>query len=188
MFPIMKKLFLPFLLVTFSLNAQQEESVDLKWKISDTLIYKTIMREIVLEQNNDSVEGDSISRKMGGMLKAMQDKLSNLKYETKLFLDKNGNLDVEMMLKKSDTDTTETFFSGIANMNGNVFLRGKISPEGELLSFYYKRAQNNLTSILFELPTKPVKIGDEWSLKVDMISMDQNFKADTLYKKKRCST
>lgn len=113
----------------------------------------------------------------------MQKQLSNLKYETKLFPDKNGNVDIAMMLKKDKIDSTETLFSEMAKMNGNVVLRGKVSPEGKLLSFYYKRAQNNLISILFELPINPVKVGDEWELNVDMISMDKNFKADTLYKK-----
>ncbi|MDO6491695.1 MAG: hypothetical protein ABJD66_11835 [Cellulophaga sp.] len=179
----MKKLLLPFILIALSLNAQQKETVDLKWKISDTLTYKTVMRNIVLEKSEEQTENDSISKKMSGMFKAMQEQLSNLKYETKLFPDKNGNVDIAMMLKKEKADTTKTLFSGMAKMNGNVVLRGKVSPDGELLSFYYKSAQNNLISILFELPTKPVSIGDQWEVKVDMISMDQNFKADTLSKK-----
>lgn len=179
----MKKLLLPFILIAFSLNAQQKETVDLKWKINDTLTYKTVMRDIVLEKREEQTENDSISEKMSGMFKAMQEQFSGLKYETKLFPDKNGNVDIAMMLKKEKTDTTETLFTGMAQMNGNVVLRGKVSPEGELLSFYYKEAQKNLISILFELPTNPVAVGDKWELKVSMVSMDQNFKADTLYKK-----
>ena len=179
----MKKLLLPFILIAFTANAQQRETVDLKWKIADTLTYKTVMQDVILEKSKEETENDSISEKMSGVFKAMQEQLSELKYETKLFPDKNGNVDIAMMFKKDKTDTTETLFSGMAKMNGNIVLRGKVSPQGELLSFYYKSAQNNLISILFELPTKPVAIGDEWDLNVDMISMDQNFKADTLYKK-----
>lgn len=179
----MKKLLLPFILIAFSLNAQQKETVDLKWKITDTLTYRTVMQDIILEKSKEENKNDSISEKMDEMYKAMQEQLSNLKYETKLFPDKNGNVDIAMMLKEEKTDTTETLFSGMAKMNGNVVLRGKVSPEGELLSFYYKEAQKNLISILFELPTKPVAIGDQWNLKVSMVSMDQNFKADSLYKK-----
>ena len=179
----MKKLLLPFLLIVFSLNAQQKETVDLKWKIKDTLTYKTVMRDVILQKSNGQTENDSISNKVNGMFKAMQKQLFNLKYETKLFPDKRGNVDIAMMIKKEKTDTTETLFSGMARMNGNVVLRGKVSPDGELLSFYYKKAQNNLISVLFELPTKPVAIGDEWDLNVGMVSMDQNFKADTLYRK-----
>ena len=179
----MKKLLIPFILIAFSLNAQQKETVDLKWKIADTLTYNTVMQEVFLEKSIEQSESDSISKKMNGMFKAMQNQLSALKYETKLFPDKNGNVDIAMMLKEEKEDTTETLFSGMTKMNGNVLLRGKVSPEGKLLSFYYKEAQKNLISILFELPTKPVAVGDQWNLNVSMISMDQNFKADTLYKK-----
>lgn len=179
----MKKLFLPFLLMAFSLQAQQRETVDLKWKINDTLTYNTVMRNVVLERSKEQTENDSISEKMNNMFKVVQEQLSHLKYETKLFPDKNRNVDIAMMLKKDKADTTETMFSGLAKMNGNVVLRGKVSPDGELLSFYYKEDQKNLISILFELPSKPVAIGDEWDLKVNMVSMDQNFIADTLYKK-----
>lgn len=179
----MKKLFLPFLLMTFSLQAQQRETVDLKWKINDTLTYNTVMRNVVLERSKEQTENDSISEKMNNMFKVVQEQLYHLKYETKLFPDKNRNVDIAMMLKKDKADTTETMFSGLAKMNGNVVLRGKVSPDGELLSFYYKEDQKNLISILFELPSKPVAIGDEWDLKVNMVSMDQNFIADTLYKK-----
>jgi len=140
------------------------------------------MQEAILEKSKEA-ESDSITEVMSEMFKAMQAQVSDLKYETKLFPDKNGNVDIAVMLKKNKADTSETLFSEMAKMNGNVVLRGKVSPEGELLSFYYKRAQNNLISILFELPTKPVAIGDEWNLSVDLISMDQNFKADTLYRK-----
>lgn len=179
----MKKLILPFLLIAFSLNAQQNETVDLKWKITDTLTYKTVMRDVIPKKSKEQTENDSIAEEMNGMFEAMQQQFSGLKYETKLFPGKKGNVDIEMMLKRDKADTTETLFSGMAKMNGNVVLRGTVSTEGELLSFYYNTAQSNLISILFELPTKPVAIGDEWSLNVDMTSMDQNFKADTLYKK-----
>ena len=64
-------------------------------------------------------------------------------------------------------------------------LRGKLSPEGEVISFYYTPTQNNLTSVLFALPTKKVRVGDEWKLGVDMIQMDQNFVADSIIKRER---
>lgn len=179
----MKKLLLPFIFIGFILNAQQKETVDLKWKISDTLTYKTVMKDVIFEKSNEQDEKDSVSKGMSGMFEAMQKQLSNLKYETKLYPDKNGNVDIAMMLKRVEADTTGTLFPGMAAMNGNIVLRGKVSTEGEILSFYYKRAQKNIISVLFELPTKPVRIGDEWDLKVDMIAVDQTFKPDSIYKK-----
>jgi hypothetical protein len=172
-------------LVSLFSNAQTdsvEESVDLKWKIADTLTYHTVMRDTIYGSSKSQTETDSIRSNMNGLLQLMQKQFFNLNYETKLFPEKNGNVDIAMMLKENRADSTKSIFSGIAKMNGNVALRGKVSPEGKLLSYYYKRAQNNIISILFELPTASVKVGDAWSLDVNMISMDQNFKADSTYK------
>ncbi len=181
----MKKILLILIITAFSAKAQQNKTVSLKWKINDTLTYKTVMKEIVVEQEQeqDEEEKDSISDGFKDLFKQMQQSAGNLKYETKLYPDNKGNVDIAMFLKQDKTDTTDNMFSGMAKMNGNVVLRGKVSSAGELLSFYYKSSQNNLISILFELPNKPIKVGDKWKLKVDMISMDQNFVADTLFKK-----
>jgi hypothetical protein len=179
----MKKILLLLIFTAFSANAQQNKTVNLKWKINDTLTYKTVMKEIVVEQEQNEEEKDSIADGFKDLFKQMQQSAGNLKYETKLYPDNKGNVDIAMFLKQDKTDTTDNMFSGMAKMNGNVVLRGKVSSTGELLSFYYKSSQNNLISILFELPNKPIKVGDKWKLKVDMISMDQNFVADTLYKK-----
>src|SRR5207253_3068024 len=40
----------------------------------------------------------------------------------------------------------------------------------------------NLISVLFELPTKPVAIGDSWPLDINLIANDQNFICDSSYK------
>ncbi|MBZ9779002.1 hypothetical protein LB452_08710 [Psychroflexus sp. CAK8W] len=170
-------------LFTYAQTTSLEESVYLKWKITDTLTYHTAMRDTIYANNKSQTESDSVTNNIDDLLQAMQTQFFDLNYETKLFPDKNGNVDIAMMLKENKTDSTRSIFSGIAKMNGNVALRGKVSPEGELLSRYYKTEQNNIISILFELPTSPVKVGDEWSLDVNMISMDQNFKADSIYMK-----
>ena len=183
---MMKKLLIPILLIALSVSAQQKDTYDLKWKITDTLTYKTIMKDIIVpeEKSKDENKSDTIrKKKTDDFFKRFQEQTANLQYETKLYPDKSGNIDIAMLLKPSKTDTTETLFSGMAKMNGNVVLRGKVNSEGELLSFYYKNSQNNLISILFELPNKPIKVGDKWSLNIDMIGMDQNFVADTFYKK-----
>ena len=179
----MNKLLLPFLFIVFSANAQQNETVDLKWKITDTVTYKTVIKETVVEENAMQSENDSISDRITDFFKEMQDRISNLKYETKLFPDQNGNVDIAVMIKEEENSTKDTLFSTISEIKGNVVLRGKVNPDGEVLSFYYNKEQNNLTALLFELPNKPVKIGDKWSLNVEMISMDPAFKADSVYKK-----
>jgi hypothetical protein len=106
-----------------------------------------------------------------------------------------SNVDFDKMIKKLDkknkkskkneieekesilNDFTINFMNSFKN---NIVLRGRISKSGEVISNYYKNAQKNLISILFELPNKPVRIGESWSLNNNLIQMDQNFIADSI--------
>ena len=169
----MKKILIPFLLIAFSLNAQKKETVDLTWKIADTLTYKTFMYGYSLEEKIKESENETNPERKNELLKEI--KRDKMNYETQIFPDNNGNYDVKM-INKSDVEKL--------NINDrNVILRGKFTPDGHILSFYYEQNKKNLISLFFELPQKPVKIGDEWDIDVDMISLDQHFKADSLYKK-----
>ena len=179
----MKKLFLLLFIVNFTTNAQKNDTVNLKWKISDTLTYKTVMKDIPVEQEEREQENDTLFGGAFEFFKDMEESVGNLKYETKLYPDNKGNVNIVMLIKKDKTNATDDLFSGMAEMNGNIALRGKVSETGELLSFYYNTSQSNLISILFELPNRPIKIGDKWKVNVDMINMDQNFIADTLFRK-----
>ena len=181
----MKKILLLLLIFTaLSIHAQQKTTYDLNWKITDTLTYETVMREEIVEQDLGQTQNDSISDDFRSLFKSMQKEMAGLTYETKLYPDKSGNIDITMFVKQ-EKDTATSIFSEMAKINGNVVLRGKVSREGELLSFYYNQSQNNLIAILYQLPTKPVAIGDEWELDVNMISMNHNFTADSLYRKNK---
>ena len=147
--------------------------MNLKWKISDTVTYKTYMYGYSLGEKIKEVEHETNPERKEKLLKEI--KMSKLNYETQLFPDNKGNIDIKMILK-SDVEKL--------NINDrNVILRGKFTPDGQILSFYYEQNKKNLICLFFELPQKPVKIGDEWDIDVDMISLDQHFKADSLYKK-----
>ena len=176
----MKNLVLPFLFLAFSVNAQQNEAVDLRWKINDTLTYKNVMKEITVKR--EEIKKDSIDKESVSFMKKYYAQMSNLKYEIKLFPDKRKNIDITMRLTKDKKDTTSYMF-GIAAMFERVLLRGKISPKGELLSFYYGASKNSMISILFELPVKPVKVGDIWSVQFNSISISPDFIGDSIFKK-----
>ena len=87
--------------------------------------------------------------------------------------------------KKNEIEEKESILNDFTNnfvnsFKNNVVLRGRISKTGEIISNYYKNAQKNLISILFELPNKPVKVGESWSLNNNLIQMDHNFIADSI--------
>ncbi|MFO7745023.1 MAG: hypothetical protein R6V36_06550 [Psychroflexus sp.] len=175
-----KLLLLLILIISFSSSAQQN-AINLKWNISDTLTYKTIIKDTYHEDGVDENKTDSLSGDLGSTLREMRNKMAHSTYESKLFPDEKGNIDI--LINAVQTDSTDSFFSKITKMTGVPFLRGKVSPEGELLSFYYKREHKNMTSLLFELPNNPMEVGDEWNLNINLISLDQNFYADTLQRK-----
>ena len=88
----MKNIFLLILFFTSIANAQQYEKIDLRWKINDTLTYETIMKDVFVKQNVSESETDSIFEERDSFFKDIQKQRANLKYETKLFPDKNYDI------------------------------------------------------------------------------------------------
>jgi hypothetical protein len=60
-------------------------------------------------------------------------------------------------------------------MEGTIQLRGELTSEGEIASFWLEQKQLNLLSMLFEMPIGPVNVGDTWELEVRCISMGNGF-------------
>ena len=81
-------------------------------------------------------------------------------------------------------DEMAFFFQELQSMfqESTVMLRGSVYETGDIHSFWVKNDQKNLIALFFELPTKPVKIGDKWSLNVNLIANDQSFECDSAYK------
>lgn len=83
---------------------------------------------------------------------------------------------------EEDSLSFKNLYKDLVKLNGNVVLRGRISTGGEIISTYYKNAQKNLLSVLFELPNRKVEMGEKWKLNISLIEMDQNFVCDSFSK------
>lgn len=192
------KTIITFLFTFMSLNCigQNNQTYDLKWKIGkdETLKYATLISEIdtfFFETNydnlikilTDSSNNEDVYKK--NFFKAMNDAMKNQNYTTTLSNNNNGTVEITMAIKPQ-TNEQET---GIENnkeitkmmqlMNTGIMLRGSVFESGGIHSFWVKSSQKNILSLFFELPTKPVKIGDKWALNVNFITNDHNFKCDT---------
>jgi hypothetical protein len=199
------KMRLTILLVVIATTAygQRNQTVDLKWKIdkNEKLNYATVMSDI----DTSSIEMD-----FGGLFKSLSDSTANglkeskdffnkfndafknLDYITTLATEKKGVIDIVMTTRsKENTQETEIdstdskeaeMFKMMKSMNQGVMLRGSVYEKGDIHSFWVKSNQKNLIAIFFQLPTIPVKIGDKWSLDINLIENDQNFKCDSAYK------
>lgn len=168
---------------------------DLIWKIdkNSPVAYKTAMEAI--DENNMAKKGfdcndfqnafsDSANfncDEFKDFFEAMTSLYKDYSFTTTLTEDKNGAIDVKLISVKNNSssnnlpDSLPDFFKDV--MTG-VQLRGKINTDGGIESFYMKKEQMNLLAIMFELPTKPVKIGDRWAIQASFISNDQNFICD----------
>lgn len=179
------------------------QTVSLEWKIGEKemLQYLTVMSDI---------DTSKVSLDFSGLAKAFGDSTGKGLSKGKDFFDKlnqsfqnidlvstltnkgNGIIDIAMTTRpkeKSEStakDSTESSEEAVLkmmqSMNQGVMLRGSVYAKGGVHSFWVKAQQKNLIAILFELPTHPVKVGDTWSLDVNLIGNDQNFQCDSSYK------
>jgi len=200
---MLKYLFFNLLFFVSALTfAQQDQSVLLKWKLKpgEVISYKTVMKNIdsansfsmgnFLKSNGADSANSTEAEKM---LKKLSGAMENNDYVTTLTENKPGLIDIIMHGsdegKSTSADTLKSnsdqqrFKELMKQVTSGVMLRGQINEDGIITSFYLKSDQKNLIAALFELPGKPVKVGDSWPIDVNFISVDQNFVCDSSYKK-----
>lgn len=196
-------LVLIYTLLSFVTFGQQNQTVDLKWKIdkNEPLSYATIMSEIdtsTLEINFGNIfkfdpdSSDYDSNKGQEFFQKFRQAYNNLDYQTKLFARQDSIIDIVMTTRpktkaeKNEIDSTVSKETSILEMmhsiNKGVMLRGSVYETGGIHSFWIKNDQKNLIAILFELPSTKVGIGDSWPIEINLIANDQNFECDSSYK------
>ena len=173
------------LLINTNLYAERQD-VQLRWKIPSEgyLAYKTSTSQ--LDPNEKFFEFDkSQIFKNGELPEEAKRKLQSLKLPSQANLTsiltptKEGNISVKIIVGKIDfsnngeqPDEVKDLFK---KMEGTVQIRGEISEQGEITSFYLEQKQKNMIAMLFELPKRKVKEGDTWSLDVNLLMMGAGF-------------
>lgn len=153
-------LFVSFL----SLSAlAQEPTVKLQWKLEPgaKLAYATVMQEA---EQAPTEPQDKVQQE-------------NVGYITELSDSGDGVVHIEMRAQsepKADKGQLDPE-AALLEMTDGLVLRGSVFASGGIESFWLQAHQKNLVALLFELPTLPVKVGDSWSLDVNLISYDFSF-------------
>jgi len=159
------------------------EKVKLEWKLEegDTIMYKTVMQNV-----ENEIDGNSPFQKLiedSEFVEKLQKQMDNTNLITFLTNSKSFEEVIEIELigreikKTNSTNDDEMDF--MSSMMKGTLLRGAVKKSGEVFSFWLKRAQLNLVSMFFELPGKPISIGEIWELKnLSLIGNDQNFKCE----------
>jgi len=188
-------------------QTKDNNSILLKWKLQpkEVISYQTIMDMMDTPAAKiplDSVEkifsfpNDTLNL-VGTFLKKLLSETHELSRDinvtTTLSNNGKGFIDIEMVSKvKERVDTSKkeakdtlksTQEKKIKEMKEDVMVRGAITENGTIQSFYVDNNQKNLISLFFELPNKPIKIGDSWSLDIHFITLNESFKCDTSFKK-----
>ncbi len=184
------------------LLAQAEKEIKLQWKIApgDTLRYQTVLAETDSNRMNIHfgnffqtipVADDQQREKMDQFFDQFKEAFRKTELESQLTLGRNGIMEVVMRTKlpeednpqkNSLQDSTDRFSKMFRAMSQGVKLRGSLTPEGEIHSFWLQTNQKNLLALYFELPQQAVKIGDTWPLDVQLIQNDHNFICDSSLK------
>lgn len=118
---------------------------------------------------------DEVSENLKQLIEQRRNEFENTSFITLMKTNNRGNIETKMFSEKYASKTSK---SQNLSLDG-ILLRGEINNKGKTKSFYVKNDQKNLLSILFELPSKPIKLNDTWPIKVNFIEVDQSFVCDS---------
>lgn len=101
-------------------------------------------------------------------------------------LEKNPHGNISVQLVANFAEQTPDVFSAqlpnqlIQDMEDISLLNGEITPEGKVASFYLAQEQKNILALFFELPGKPVKVGDTWPIDLNCITLSSSLFAELI--------
>ncbi len=152
--------------------------LDLVWQVDQPIQYKTVMSEISSTEFDNVFEkflGKKSDDMRGELLENMNKVVKNTDFICTLKASEFFEDVVEIEMNASKKEEEDDSFPFNEMLQGCV-LRGSVFTSGAYHSYWVKASQTNLLSMLFELPTEKVGVGDTWSLdNLHLIQNDQNF-------------
>jgi hypothetical protein len=187
------------ILCLFAITAfsQNKVTVKLNWKIgkNDTLSYKTIIDETLDESSKNEFDSlmkslftDSLSMQFLTVQQQIINSSQNSVFRSNLTSKGNGVVDIVIMpmpkeeMEKTVPDSMTMLIDLMKTMNSGPIVSGSVNATGGIQSFWVNNVQKNILALLFELPTKSVKIGDTWSIDFNYFQNNPSFKCDSSFK------
>jgi hypothetical protein len=178
---MLKKVVL-FLFVGFSLIACQKDKYQLQWKVpsGDVLIYSIKMEtidslssvseeglqelvELVAKMYGDSVE---VGVNTDDLYQGLVRQLNLLSYFSIIRRGSGDDLKVDFITRQTKQYGPIKYKGIFSKFIKKAFFKGALKPNGVLVSDAGEAAWDPKINILFQLPSKPVAIGESWSLNV----------------------
>jgi hypothetical protein len=166
--------------------AGASERVQLRWKVPKgaPLGYEYVTQSVA---GSNALRLDTKSLKDAGIVKQRRRAIFDLKLPPEMVMaavlsSKGGEdlsakvlvtrLDTRKMPRKSKMEREVAKM--MEGMVGTVQARATLTGWG-LVTSELKREQRNLVAIMFELPARPVAVGDTWTHSADLVKMGEGF-------------
>jgi hypothetical protein len=173
-----------------------DKAYQLKWKIGNDEIIPYSIEAIPLEDSkidmsqafsslmkSQGVKNDTskINGQIDEFVKSFKEEQKNLTQIATI--ENKGNLlyariFVKNNQKKESNSSKPTFES----MMQGIQFRGLLNKDGSIYSYFLQTTQKNLLALYFQLPDKPVKIGDTWPIDLQWLSANYTFHCDSANK------
>jgi len=170
------------------LFAEESDTVLLRWKVPGDEVYgfKTSMERVFDAGTIPIFESGDLFRD-SNLKEKIFEEISSIRFPEKFSLvtllkpiEKN-RLKVEMISvetsdgKMSDDSLTKLIKEIDRTFTGLINLKAQITDSGEITSFYLEPRQKNILALFFQLPKRRVRVGDTWSLDVNLLTMGSDF-------------
>ncbi len=147
----------------------------LAWKVDagHPLVYEGVnryaMSNVSIATGNEAIDpgANEMVKELLGLVSQAGSVTVTQTYSTTLSKNDQGNIAVDMLIKSVDQGALG-LLAGQAGEQaaqsavGTVFLHSEVTPDGKILPYYVDADEKNLLSLYFQLPGKPVKVGDSW--------------------------
>jgi hypothetical protein len=171
-----------FLFVSFAVVACQKDKYQLKWKVpsGDVVIYSIKMEtidslssvseeglqelvELVAKMYGDSVE---VAVNTDDLYQGLVKQLNLLSYFSIIRQGSGDDLKVDFITRQTKQYGPIKYKGIFTKFIKKAFFKGALQRGGNLVSDAGEAAWDPKINILFQLPSKPVAIGESWSLNV----------------------
>jgi hypothetical protein len=171
--------------------APAAQKVQLRWKVPQgtPLGYEFVTQQVA--PGKGTLRLDLSELKKSGLPVKQRQKLfevqtpSESAMATVLTAKPSGELSAKVVVtrvavprKKRSTKLDREMAQAMKQMEGTVRLRASMTEWGFVTSDL-KREQRNLLALLFELPSKPVAVGDTWTHSADLVKMGAGWEGES---------
>ena len=168
----------------------------LRWKIGNEEIIPYSIEAISLEDSKIDVseyfssllksqgiknDTSNIKGQLDELLNSFKEQQKNLK-QIATIENKGNLLYARIFVKNDQKPVNNTNQPSFENMIQGIQFRGLLNKNGSIYSYFLQTAQKNLLALYFQLPDKPVKIGDAWPIDLQWLSANYTFHCDSANK------